>query len=597
VGTFAALAFAFGAMRWFRLHGHLHILWASSLLPWLAWSLERVRRLTTDRVGHRAVYLCGLVWGVMIDFSLYGVFLGGAMLLLWGRGLLSWTGIRRALAVCCVAALAGCLTIVPYALSIRQDPPVPIGISQSGKYGASLNSLPIPSVRHPLPLVRKVASAVYAGPQDESGRANSGFIATVLGLLGLALARRRKKLRSSLMWLMVVGYILALGSFLRWDGEIVDVPIMEPLTRIVWRLGHLLKPGVFSAPTPDAVLAEGLPLPGLLLTAVVPFYESARTVSRFMIVGHLGLVVLAAYGARCLPRWLRYVFLVLWAIETLPFPVTANPVPTDLHPAYAWLREQELPAGEGIVDMAYPSVKLSPDILYAAPMHGVPTASGYGSVWPQHTHFLNVYFWRDPEALGKAESVFVLRSFGVRYLFLHRPGGGDEMAWNMIQQNPGMAPLRCFAPAKAASPWPYPICVAELGDLDPRSNVLRTEGWSGAEEWGIWAEGTESHARWVATSQRDHRISVEVFPFCVPGREQAVSIEVNGRLLDTHRWRQCDAWKGDVLVAGSLVEVGWNDIVLRYGYAVRPIDLESGQSTDPRALAVGWSRLTVEPVR
>ncbi len=86
--TFAALAFTFANMRWLRIGGHLHILWASSLLPCLAWAVEATRRRTQWPVG-KAVWRIGLIWGIMINFSLYSIFLGGLVFILLGKNLFS----------------------------------------------------------------------------------------------------------------------------------------------------------------------------------------------------------------------------------------------------------------------------------------------------------------------------------------------------------------------------------------------------------------------------------------------------------------------------------------------------------------------------
>jgi hypothetical protein len=58
--TSAALFFTFVGMHWMRAGGgHLNVLWSSSLLPWLAWGLERLRR--TESVS-QSVLAAGLAW-------------------------------------------------------------------------------------------------------------------------------------------------------------------------------------------------------------------------------------------------------------------------------------------------------------------------------------------------------------------------------------------------------------------------------------------------------------------------------------------------------------------------------------------------------
>src|SRR2546428_9881259 len=85
--TVSATVFTFLDFRWFRVGGHQHILWASSFLPWLLWRLEVMRRAPTHVPERRQVIASGLIWGVMISFSLYSVFLGAAGFAIWGRQL------------------------------------------------------------------------------------------------------------------------------------------------------------------------------------------------------------------------------------------------------------------------------------------------------------------------------------------------------------------------------------------------------------------------------------------------------------------------------------------------------------------------------
>ena len=44
----------------------------------------------------------------------------------------------------------------------------------------------------------------------------------------------------------------------------------------------------------------------------------------------------------------------------------------------------------------------------------------------------------------------------------------------------------------------------------------------------MWAVGLESRASFVAMAQKPHRLTLEAFPNCIPGRTQALVVEVNG---------------------------------------------------------------------
>jgi hypothetical protein len=147
---------------------------------------------------------------------------------------------------------------------------------------------------------------------------------------------------------------------------------------------------------------------------------------------------------------------------------------------------------------------------------------------------------------------------------LHVTGGYAEDMLAEARQNPELAGMRCFGPLNQPGPWNYPICVAQLTPpARPAFNILRQDGWSGAEEWGHWVEGTEARASWAAPMRKSSRLALDIFPICVPGRPQGVTIEVNGKILTTHQWRECEPWQSEVVIPEDLIQVGWNDIVLR----------------------------------
>jgi hypothetical protein len=175
-------------------------------------------------------------------------------------------------------------------------------------------------------------------------------------------------------------------------------------------------------------------------------------------------------------------------------------------------------------------------------------------------------------------------------------GDWEEGILAEAKQNEEIRPLQCFQPPTDPGPWDYPICVLEvLPAAQPDINLILEDGWSGREDWGVWAEGTTSRAFWVATEKIPNTLQVQVFPFCQPDRYQGVSFEVNGETLATHNWNDCEQWSSVLTVPASLVRLGRNDLVIRSEYAVRPIDVHNQQSSDTRPLSVGFTRLRVEP--
>jgi hypothetical protein len=113
--------------------------------------------------------------------------------------------------------------------------------------------------------------------------------------------------------------------------------------------------------------------------------------------------------------------------------------------------------------------------------------------------------------------------------------------------------------------------------------MVLEDGWSGREDWGVWAEGTTSRAFWVATEKASSTVQVQVFPSCRQDQHQTVTFEVNGEPLTSHRWNDCEPWPAELAVPASLVRLGRNDLVLRSEYAVRPIDAAMDKAATPFA--------------
>jgi hypothetical protein len=119
-------------------------------------------------------------------------------------------------------------------------------------------------------------------------------------------------------------------------------------------------------------------------------------------------------------------------------------------------------------------------------------------------------------------------------------------------------------------------------------NLAPVDGWSGQEDWGVWATGEASRADFVAMVQKPHRLTLEAFPNCIPGRMQAITVEVNGAKLAEHAWANCDPWSAAITIPAPLVRPGGNEVVIRPAYAVAPA------AGDTRALSVGFSKLQVD---
>jgi hypothetical protein len=600
--TIAALLISFWGFRWFHTIGHLNILIGSALLPWILWTLDRA--LSTPARSRRWLLLTGVLWAASMSGSMYFAWLAGVAVALWIGGYLAirainWRTAAGALAVPAgVALLLSAPAIYWMWQNTSKDGVTFYTIEELNFWNASLNSLPLPSLDHPL--LGSYARRIFGGPPYEQGAANLGFLASILAIVGSCAALRRKEWRP-VLFLAGAGLLLALGLTLRWDDASLTWPLLRPINAALWQLGHWLKPSLFAAAQPPTPFDSAVSLPGLLLVAIVPLMERARVFARYMFVGAIGIFLLTALGLTLARRrWVRIALALLLVLEVLPSPLAALPFPPEPHPAFEWLKKQPM-SGEGIADIVaahpYTPVLLSDgETVLATLFHGKGTAAGASSVWPAATAFLNTWLSSHEHAFWNPDLVPILRFYGIRYILLHIRGDWEPGILAEAKQNEEIRPLQCFEPTATPGPWDYPICVLEvLPPAQPDINLVLEDGWSGREDWGVWAEGTTSRAFWIATEKTPSVLQVQAFPFCQPDRHQSVSFEVNEEILATHRWNDCEPWSSTLTVPASIVRLGRNDLTVRSEYAIRPIDLDNGQGSDTRSLAVGFTRLRAEP--
>ncbi|MGB3714076.1 MAG: hypothetical protein WA996_06570 [Candidatus Promineifilaceae bacterium] len=602
LATLAGLLSTFWGFRWLRLAGHWHILWGAAFLPWMAWSLEQ--SLKTAKRPKLWLVCAGALWALSIGGSLYFIFFGGLVIFGWilGQLLGRRISVRQALLNMLIVSLTAILISLPSLFWFwsgiqKYDTPLP-DIFFLNTYGASLNSLPIPFIGSPW--LGSLSSLIYRGPGDESGVANMGLATFIVVLSTLVLAWRNKRWRPLLI-MLVVGIVLAIGPTLKWDGESVSSSLFRPINTMVWQLGHQLKPEVFPSDQPPPQFENAVPMPGLILAATVPFWEGARTVSRYMLVAGIGFFLLAVLGLKRLrPTWVQMLVAAILIIEIVPPPVKGVPYPPEPHTAFGWLAGQSL-GDQGIIDLrALDSERLllpiSAETLFATGYHGQSTAAGVGSVWPAHGVFLREWLINNAQPFSKGEFISLLRGYRIRFLLLHMHGEDERMLLEAAKANKDLEFLDCYPPPEGLTPWPYPICVLEVLPPSPKTiDVHLDRGWSATEDWGVWAEGEKSRIRWVATIKKDHTLAIEAFPHCLEDLGQSLTLTSNERELAYHEWQGCESWQGSIVIPQEIVEIGWNDLSLEYGYAARPIDVTGGKNPDPRALSLGFSRIEVYP--
>jgi hypothetical protein len=599
--TVAALLFTFWGFRWFRYIGHMNVLLAAAFLPWMVLSFDNALRIRAGR--YRRLALTGLFWALMMACSWYFAFMGGILLAGWLLGRLvsrqvSWrTGLIGLVCAACVALALTAPLLLWFMKATNAANASFWKVQEINQWNASLNSLPAYSPDHPW--LQPLNHWIYRGPEDESGRANFGPLALLLALAAVVPAWRRPRWRP-ILFITAFGLVLTLGLVLTWNGEPVQWAAMQPLNSAIWQIGHHFKPDVFPSAVPPPPFAAAVPLPALLLSAFVPLWERTRVFARYALLASTGLYLLSGLALmRVRWPWARLVIACLLLVELLPAPTRNLPFPLQPHPAFDWLAQQSLPPGESYVDLGpwQPSrmeVLIAGIVLWETEFDRQPTVAGASSVWPAHFAFLNTWLNTHPHAFQNPEFAPLLRFYQIHAIIYHVTNDDARDMLAEARRNPDLHDMRCFDPPQGVSPWNYPICVIQVAAGPANFNLLPREGWSGAESWGRWIEGTSARAEWVATVPGPRHVTLEAFPACVPGRRQTLRVMANGVEVARHQWDGCEPWSAQIEVPASAVRTGWNAVSLLADYAVRPVDVPSMQNSDSRNLSLGVTKLDVD---
>jgi hypothetical protein len=603
--TVAALLYTFWGFRWYNIIGQLHIGLASAILPWIIWSLDR--GIGSRHKSWPWYILAGVLWAVCVNSSLYFIWIGGIAVVGWLIGRLAWSSIERRtiltglVSTSLVAGLLSLPLVVAFSHARSGAATGAFNILDANAYSASINSLAIPNLSHPW--LQQLARSIYLGPPDgEAGLTNLGVLTSIVALVGIVAIWRNRAWRPVLV-LACLGLILALGPVLKWNDRIVQWDLLRPVDRLIWKIGYSLKPEFFfGGPQPRGGFRAAVPAPGLLPSVLVPFFEQARVFARYALIGGMAVFLLAARGMEQLGhRTLRLALAVLLIFEVVPPPTASYAFPPPSHPAFEWLRKQDL-GGDGILELHtapfyHLALPIGGEVIWATEYHRQATVAGASSVWPSHTTYLMQWLAEHAHPFQDSDFVPLLRFYRVRLLVLHMYGGWEQDALQEARQNEVLRYVNCFPPSSQASPWHHSICILEvLESSTPQFNLMLRDGWSGPETWGRWIDGTEARASWVATARTPHRLSVEAFPFCPADQKQSISFEVNGTALVTHQWEDCEPWSGEIVIPAGLVRVGDNEVVARADYAVKPSELSGGDNPDPRALSVGFTTFRVEEI-
>ena len=582
-----ALLFTFWQFHWLRVQGHVHVAWCIGLLPWFAVNLEQRHWLRA-----------GLVWGLMIHATLYGIFWGGLIYVIFvifsARQMTQLKHIVEVAQVLGVAGLIAAPLVILYVQGIRADQTLNLGMTHAQQWASSLNSLVAPNVFSPFAWVRTLARLIYSGRIDESSVANLGLSTWILTSIGAALALRMRR-HGRYLALAFVCVLLSLGPILEWNGNPAQINWLTQINAGLWQVAHGVRPGQFESPTPEVPFAKGVPLPGYIFYALVPFSESARVLSRYMLVGMLGCVVLLSAGLNRLKGWAQIGMGCLMLLETSPVPISGVPVPVYAHPAYRWISAQpDAPANAVFEIWDNRFIPIGGEAIYAATFHHRPALNGLGSFLPRHIDALQKYVVSQQDIFASPAFAAALSHYGTRFVVLHlRQKEKDTMLWSQMQRNPLLRTQPCFAPDPADRVWPLTLCVAEIkSEALQTRNLMLANGWGAPEDWGVWATTLESQAQFMAARQQTRQLEVSAFPVCIKNRLQKIVIKVNDSAVASYSWQACEVWNTTIQVPAEILRVGLNQITFSNAVAASPHDADPANN-DRRVLAVGFTTLRI----
>jgi hypothetical protein len=263
----------------------------------------------------------------------------------------------------------------------------------------------------------------------------------------------------------LAGAALALGAGLKWQGDLVLTDIFKPLNLALWNIGRALKPALFDSPLPPAGLDRIVPLPGYLPLLALPYWEGARMVTRFMFVGGLGLILLAAGLLERLPRAAGLALAALLLLEVLPARTQDLPIPTRAHAAYAWAAALNNDGSWNILDISDEPKIVVPitggGVAYEQSLHGIPVASGLSSFLPRGLRDLSLRLSDAPRWTRDRELAQTLSAQRTRFVFVHMILRWDTRVWDGLRSSPLYIDRGCFD-GVSGQVFTEQICVAEV---------------------------------------------------------------------------------------------------------------------------------------
>jgi len=436
----AGLVFAFLPWRFSQLP-HLQFQWAGFLCLLLLFLL---RYLDRGRTRDLVLYGICFAWNALcnVHYALFSGLLVGVTLVVFvlgdaGDGRRRWRGAL-------VATLLGGLVFVPFALPYREASRLygmrrylgevlafsarwTYFLSAGDKnrlYGAGTEAwrgaegdlfpglLAVALAAAALVQLRRAGSPRAAGPKpivsSARRRLARALDAVVLVLAGVWIwSLAREGLRVGPLHLGDPGRIfvfvtLAVAARLTaafpQRAKSADLSDFVRRARLDWRAMLLLALG-----TVGILVAFGARTPyyRFLFQSLGDAFRSIRAPSRAIVLFHVALAVLAAWGLALLLRgsargrrlaWTGAAVLVL-VLEYRAFPLSLEPTPAAAPPVYAWLASLEIPGA--VVEWPF-GISYDIDYVFRQASHGKPILNGFSGFFPETYSGLEAQLKRRP---------------------------------------------------------------------------------------------------------------------------------------------------------------------------------------------------------
>lgn len=391
-----------------HLIGHTHVLLGIMFLPYVTWGFYHV---FYHRKGHwHWIFMTGLMLATTILSQWYFLFIATLPLISFALFVPTTITKREWLKRFMTLVFITFLIILPFAcltwiarekmFSGRGD----FSLATAEVWALSPGYLLIPNSNHPL-----WGNVFHAYIQGEHNMVFVGYTALILAVYGIVFGKRAYKRPFVIMGM--VALVLAMGLFLRWNNVRVTLPAAPFIAN---SMQHLYP----DIPLPSDRIA--IPLPGLLLYHLLPFYASMRVWARFMIPFMVAVAVLAGFGANYLlnkkPGWHHGLIILgmLIIFEGLSIPYREfTPVSRNCRSADQWLAEQ--PVGTTLIEYPrYTFNYVNINAMFSQSRHGQRVVNGYMSTEPSFLQAVTAQLgvWPDSVALP------ILRDWGVQYILV-----------------------------------------------------------------------------------------------------------------------------------------------------------------------------------